>query len=81
MAHPHIKSSIKIVLQAKYSQYRLFVELDIQPPLLPKLNILNLGFSISLQCHAIEFKLGIDSKAIMKAVTSAFKSYSVATFE
>ena len=57
------------------------MELDIQPPLLSKLNILNLGFFNSLQCHAIEFKLGIDPKAIVKATTSAYKSYSIATLE
>ena len=60
MAHPHIKASIQIIFQAKYFKYGFFIELDIHPPLLSKLNILNLGFSNSLQCHAIEFKLGID---------------------
>ena len=81
MAHPQIKASIQVALQAKYFKYGFFIELDIQPPLLSKLNILNLGFFNSLQCHAIEFKLGIDPKAIVKAVTSAFKSYSIATLE
>ena len=66
MAHSHIKASIKVIFQAKYFKYGFFIELDIQPPLLYKFNILNLGFFNSLQCHAIEFKLGIDPKAIVK---------------
>lgn len=65
MAHPHIKASIQIVLQAKLFKYSFSVELDIQPPLLSKLNILDLGLLHGLQCHAAEFKLGIDPKEIV----------------
>ena len=44
MAHPQIKTLVQVVLQAKYFEYGFFIDLDIQPPLLSKLNILNLGF-------------------------------------
>ena len=47
MVHPQIKASIQVVLQAKYFKYGFFIELDIQPPLLSKLNILDLGFFYS----------------------------------